>query len=139
MGAVSHLAQARQQQEAERWREVGSRAIDGLIKELTMMSAGESVEELSDLLRREGHAGTGAVLGEVLRSRGARELAARTQVCEGCGRTLARQPQGPRRRLGSRHGEGEIERPDFYCRPCQRGTHPFAQALARAPERKQYD
>ena len=41
--------------------------------------------------------------------------------------------------IESRHGELEIERPYFYCRQCQRGSHPFDQALELAPERKQYD
>jgi hypothetical protein len=139
MGAVIHLAEVRQQQEAERWREVGYRAMDEMIKKLTMASAGKSFEELSELLRREGQAVTGALLGEVLRSRGAQELGARTHVCEDCGRTLARQRQLHRRTIESRHGEIEIERPYFYCRHCQRGSHPFDEALELAPERKQYD
>ena len=139
MGAVVQLAQVRQQRETERWREVGYRAIDEMIKKLGMASTGKSFEELSDLVRREGQAVTGALLGEVLRSRGARELAARTHVCEDCGRTLARQRQGHRRTIESRHGELEIERPYFYCRHCQRGYHPFDEALELAPERKQYD
>ena len=108
-----------------------------MIKKLSMASTGKSFEELSDLVRREGQAVTGALLGEVLRSRGTRELAARTHVCEDCGRTLARQRQGHRRTIESRHGELEIERPYFYCRHCQRGYHPFDEALELAPERKQ--
>jgi hypothetical protein len=139
MGAVVHLAQVRQQQEAERWREVGYRAIDEMIEKVTMASAGKSFEELSDLLRREGQAVTGALLGAVLRSRGARELRAKTHVCEECGRTLGRQRQEHRRTIESRQGEIEIERPYFYCRRCQRGYHPFDEALELAPERKQYD
>jgi hypothetical protein len=139
MGAVVQLAQVRQQQEEERWREVGYRAIDEMVKKLTAESEGKSFEELSNLLRREGQVVTGAILEEVLRSRGARERSALTSVCEECGRTLPRQLQLPRRTIESRHGELEIERPYFYCRPCQRGYHPFAQALDLAPERKQYD
>jgi hypothetical protein len=139
MGAVVHLAQVRQAQEAERWREVGYRAIDEMVEKLTMESAGKTFEALSDLLQQEGRAVTGVLLGEVLRSCGARELAATTHVCEECGRTLVRQQQVHRRTIESRHGELEIERPYFYCRQCQRGTHPFDQALELAPERKQYD
>jgi len=139
MGAVVQLAQVRQQQEEERWREVGYRAIDEMVKKLTAESEGKSFEELSDLLRREGQAVTGALLEEVLRSRGARERSALTHVCEECGRTLSRQLQLHRRTIESRHGELAIERPYFYCRPCQRGYHPFDQALELAPERKQYD
>jgi hypothetical protein len=139
MGAGVHLAQVRQQQEAERWRAVGYRASDEMLQTLTMESQGKSFEELSDLVRQEGQAVTGALLGEVLRSRGARELSATTHVCEECGRTLARQRQLHRRTIESRHGEIEIERPYFYCRSCQRGTHPFAEVLDLAPERKQSD
>ena len=137
MGAVVHLAQVRQQHEEERWRAVGYRASDEMRKKLSMASAGKNFEELSDLLRREGQAVTGALLGEVLRSRGAKELGAVPHVCEECGRTLARQRRLHRRTLESRHGEVEIERPYFYCRHCQRGAPPFDQALEIAPERKQ--
>jgi hypothetical protein len=110
-----------------------------MIKKLTKESAGKSFEELSDLVRREGQAVTGALLGEVVRSRGAKELSATSHICEECGRSLVRQRQLHRRTIESRHGEMEIERPYFYCRQCQRGTHPFDQVLALAPERKQYD
>ncbi|MEA2627522.1 MAG: hypothetical protein QOD06_3567 [Candidatus Binatota bacterium] len=139
MGAVVELAQVRQQQEAEHWRAVGYQAIDEMVKKLTMESARKTFEELSELVRREGQAVTGALLGEVVRSRGAKELAARTHVCEECGRTLARQQQLHRRTIESRHGALELERPYFYCRYCQRGSHPFDEALELAPERKQYD
>src|SRR5262245_15537710 len=101
MGAVVHLAQVREQQAAERWREVGYQAIEEMIKKLTKESAGKSFEELSDLVRQEGQAVTGARLGEVVRSRGAQELAATTHVCEECGRTLARQRQFHRRTIES--------------------------------------
>jgi hypothetical protein len=80
MGAVVELAQVRQQQEAEHWRAVGYQAIDEMVKKLTLESAGKTFEELSELVRREGQAVTGALLGEVVRSRGAKELAARTAL-----------------------------------------------------------
>jgi hypothetical protein len=128
MGAVIQLAQVRQQREEDQWRAVGYRAIEERVKKLTEASAGKSVEELSELVRREGQAVTGALLGEVLRSRGAKELRAVTHGCEEGGRTLARQRQDHRRTIESRQGEVEIERPYFYCRHCQRGSHPFAQA-----------
>lgn len=54
MGAVVHLAQVRHQQEEERWREVGYRAIDEVVQKLSMGSEGKSFEELSALLLREG-------------------------------------------------------------------------------------
>lgn len=139
MGAVVHLAQIRQQQEEERWRAVGYRAIDEMVKKLTVESEGKNFEELSARLPQEGRALTGALLAEVLRSRGAKEAAAHTQVCAECGRTLLRQRHLHRRTIESRHGELAIERPYFYCRHCQRGTPPFDQALELAPERKQSD
>src|SRR5215210_6441983 len=132
MGAVVHLAQIRQQQEEERWRAVGYQAIDELVKKLTMEHDGKTFEELSALLQQEGRAITGALLGEVMRSRGAQEATAHTHVCAECGRTLARQRQLHRRTIESRHGELEIERAYFYCRQCQRGTHPFDEALELA-------
>lgn len=139
MGAVIQLAKVREQQEAERWREGGYRVIDEMVKKLTRGSTGKTFEELSDLVRQEGQAVTGALWGEVVRSRGAKELAARTHVCEERGRTLARQRHLQRRTIESRHGELEVERPYVYCRQCQRGYHPFDAALELAPERKQYD
>ena len=139
MGAVIHLARVREEQEAERWREGGYRAIDEMVRKLSMASTGKGFEELSDLVRQEGQAVTGALWGEVVRSRGAKELTALTHGCEECGRTLSRQRPLQRRTIESRHGELEIERPYFYCRQCRRGYHPFDQALALAPERKQYD
>ena len=139
MGAVVPLAQGRQQQAEERGRAVGYRASDERVKKLTVESEGKNFEELSELLRREGQAVTGVLLAEVLQSRGAKELSAKTHVGADCGRTLPRQLALPRRTIESRHGELEIERPYFYCRPCQRGPHPFDQALELAPERKPYD
>jgi hypothetical protein len=52
MGAVVQLAQARQQQEEERWREIGYRAIDEMIKKLTMESEGKSFGLMSEFCAR---------------------------------------------------------------------------------------
>ena len=51
MGAVVHLAPVRQQQEEERWRAVGYRAIDEMIKKLTMESEGKSFFIISSMAR----------------------------------------------------------------------------------------
>jgi len=87
MGAVVHLAQIRQQQDEERWRAVGYQALDEMVQKLTAESEGKSFEELSDLLRREGRALTGALWAEGVRSRGTKERSAKTQVGADCGRT----------------------------------------------------
>lgn len=87
MGAVVHLAQVRQQQEEERGRAVGYQAIDERVKKLPMENEGKPFAELSALLQREGRALTGALLTDVLRSRGGKEAAARTHVGAECGRT----------------------------------------------------
>ena len=100
---------------------------------------GKGFEELSETLRRKGHSVTGAILEEVLKSRGASQLAASRHVCEACGRTLTRQRKPHRRKLESLHGPVEIERPYFYCQPCGRGYYPFDQALEIAPEQKPDD
>ena len=50
MGAVIHLAQMRQAQEARAMARGRLRAIDEMIEKLTMESAGRTFEELSDLL-----------------------------------------------------------------------------------------
>jgi hypothetical protein len=99
----------RQEQEEERWREVGYRAIEARVNKVTTESEGKSFEELRDRLRGEGQAVTGALLAEVLRSRGRKERAAKTQVCAECGRTVARQRQVHQRTIESLHGELEIE------------------------------
>ena len=75
-GAVVHLAQIRQQQEEERWRAVGYQAIDELVKKLSREHDGKTFEEGSALWQQEGRALTGALLGEVVRSRGAQEARA---------------------------------------------------------------
>jgi len=139
MGAVVQLKQYRQQSEAEQWRQAGYAAIDQMIDKLKDKIEGQGFEELSEMLRREGHSVTGAILAEVLKSRGASQRAATTYVCEECGRTLKRQGKSHRRKLESLHGQVEIERPYFYCKPCGRGSYPFDQALEIAPEQKQYD
>ena len=99
-----------------------------MVTKRTVESEGKSFEELSELWRSEGQAVTGAILGEVLRSRGAQELCATTQVGEDWGRTLTRQPQLHGRTIESRHGEIERESPYLYCRHCRRGYPPFEQA-----------
>ena len=103
MGAVIRLEQYRQKSEAESWRQVGYAAVDQMVKKLEKEIAGKSFEELSDLLLREGQSVTGAILQEVLKSRGAGERAATRHVCEECGRSLTRQPKLHRRRIESRH------------------------------------
>ena len=139
MGAVVQLKQYRQQSEAETWRQAGYAAIDQMIDKLKDEIEGKGFEELSELLRSKGQSVTGAILEEVLKSRGASQFAATTHVCEECGRTLTRHTKPHRRQLESLHGEVEIERPYFYCKPCGRGYYPFDQALEIAPEQKQYD
>ena len=139
MGAVVQFEQYRHKREVEQWRQVGYAAVDQMIKQLQQEVEDKGFEELSELLRRAGQAVTGALLAEVLKSRGAQARHATTHVCEGCGRSLTRQPKLQRRQLESLHGEIEIERPYFYCKSCRKGCHPFDESLEIAPERKQYD
>lgn len=61
MGVVVKLALVRQHTAEARGREVGYRAIDARVKKLTAESEGKSFEELSELLRSEGQAVTGAL------------------------------------------------------------------------------
>ena len=62
MGVVVSLAGVRQPSEEERWRAVGYQAIDNMVKKLSGEIEGKDFEELSELLRREGQAVTGALL-----------------------------------------------------------------------------
>ncbi len=139
MGAVIHLETVRYENEEEKWRQAGYEAVDRMVKKIRDKIAGKSFEEISDMLLQEGQTVTGAILSEVLKTRGAKQIGATTYVCEGCGRTLKRQPKLRRRTIESRHGEIEIERPYFYCKQCRRGYEPFDKELEIAPERKQYD
>jgi hypothetical protein len=139
MGAVVRLEQYRQKREIEVWRQAAYAAVDQMIEKLEKEIEGKGFEELSDLLRREGQQVSGAVLEEVLKSRGAKARAATRHVCAECGRSLTRQPELHRRTLESRHGEIELERPYFYCKHCRKGYYPLDEELELAPERKQYD
>jgi Uncharacterised protein family (UPF0236) len=139
MGAVVQFEPYRQKREVEHWRQAGYAAVDQMMEKLSQEVEGKSFEELSELLRREGQSVTGAILAEVLKSRGASERQATTHVCAGCGRSLTRQPQLQRRKVECLHGEVEIERPYFYCKACRKGAAPFDAALEIAPQKKQYD
>jgi hypothetical protein len=139
MGAVVRLETVRQPGEVERWRQRGYEAVDEMVAKLQGEIDGKDFEALSVLLGREGQKLTGALFEEVLKSRGAKERAQDTHVCEDCGRTLKRQRALHTKTVESRHGEVRIERPYFYCKPCRRGYSPFDRALGIAPERKQYD
>lgn len=139
MGAVVHLETVGHKNEEEKWRQAGYEAVDCMVREIKDKIAGKSFDEISDILLQEGQTVTGAILAEVVKSRGAKQIAATTYVCEECGRTLKRQPKLRRRTIESRHGEIEIERPYFYCKQCRSGYQPFDKELEIAPERKQYD
>lgn len=139
MGAVLEFAPYRQKSDVESWRQAAYAAVDQMIEKLDKEVEGKGFEELSELLRREGKTVTAAVFAEVLKSRGAKQRLATTHECEGCGRSLTRQPQLRRRKVESLHGEVEIERPYFYCKPCRKSVTPFDEALEIAPEKKQYD
>lgn len=139
MGAVVQFETYCQKSEVERWRQAGYAAVDQMIERLSEETEGKGFEELSELLRREGKLVTGAIFEELLKSRGAAERLATTQVCEGCGRSLTRQPKLQSRTVESLHGKIEIERPYFYCKHCRKGSAPFDEALELAPGKKQYD
>ncbi len=116
MGAVFQFESYRQKSEVESWRQVAYAAVDQMIEKLNKEVEGKGFEELSELLRREGKTVRSAVFEQALKSRGAKERLATTHVCEGCGRSLTRQPQLRSRKVESLHGEVEIERPYFYCK-----------------------
>src|SRR5437667_11491486 len=120
MGAVVDLRVVRQQAAEERWRQAGYQAVDAMVKKIKDQVADKDFEAISELLRAEGQSVTGAILQEVIRSRGATEQARQSYVCPECGRSLKRQRKLRARTIESLHGEIAIERPYFYCKPCQR-------------------
>jgi hypothetical protein len=139
MAAVIKLAEIREQTEIAKWRAAGYQAVDEMVKKIKDEIAGKSLEELSEIVSKEGKTITGSILSEVVKSRGQVQAGAQECVCEECGRTLKRQKQTHSKTLETRHGEMKISRPYFYCRYCNKGYYPFDKELEIAPDRKQYD
>src|SRR5215475_152471 len=139
MGAVVRIEQYREKTEIEKWRQAGYAAVDEMVKKLSKDIEGKDFQELSEKLRQEGQTVTGAILEEVIKSRGAKQGAAETHVCEECGRSLKRQKKLQERTIESLHGEIKIKRPYFYCKVCAKGYYPFDEELGIAAKKKQYD
>src|SRR5215475_12571927 len=118
MGALVRIEQYRQKNEIEKWRQAGYAAVDEMIKKLSNDIEGKDFQELSENLRKEGQTVTGAILEEVLKSRGAKQLVAEIHVCGECGRSLKRQKKLHERTIETLHGKIKIERPYFYCKNC---------------------
>lgn len=62
----------------------------------------------------------------------------RSAPCPQCGRVVAARAVVSRT-VATLVGEGEVERPYFYCVPCGHGFSPWGAALGLAQGRKQFD
>lgn len=126
-------------QDMEVWREAGYAAIDRMIDLLgNAMLGSEDFEKVSLMLEQPAKEVTAAVFGSMLDSLAKEELRATSCPCPECGKVL-RSPRNLRRTLDTQYGKIAVQRPYFYCKPCNRGVLPFDDKLGLAPTCKQYD
>ena len=140
MGTVLRLEQFKNARSdgIEDWKRVTFMAVEKVIERLWTSSEGKDFEQISDELLKEGQQITGALLGAVLKTRGAEELKRAQYPCPGCGNILHKRCDKPRD-IETRHGKVGVERPYFHCGSCEQGHFPFDDAVGLAPQKKQYD
>jgi len=122
----------------ESWRKVTFEAVDRVIKNLQANLDDQDLEQISTRLLEQGQLITGALLQEVLKSRGGEEINRTHYPCPGCGQILCKKSDKSRE-IETRHGQVRVERPYFYCGSCNEGYFPFDQFVGLAPQKKQYD
>lgn len=123
----------------EAWRNAGYAAIDRMVEFLSeSLSGSEDFEKVSLMLEQPTKEVTASVFGGILESLAKEELKATSCLCPECGKVL-RAPRNLRRSLDTQYGKIAVQRPYFYCRPCNRGVLPFDEKLGLAPTCKQYD
>ncbi len=112
--------------------------MEKVIEDLQANLGGKDLEQISTHLLEQGQLITGALLEEVLKTRGADELERTQYPCPGCGDILCKKSDKSKD-IETRHGKISVERPYFYCAACENGYFPFDEALGLAPQKKQYD
>lgn len=123
----------------EAWRKAGYAAIDRMVEFLSAtISGADDFEKISLMLEQPAKEVTAAVFGGILDSLAKDELKATSCPCPECGKLL-RSPRNLRRSLDTQYGRIAVQRPYFYCKPCNRGVLPFDKKLGLAPTCKQYD
>lgn len=139
MGSVLRLAQsAGKNHGVEKWKQVTFAAVEKVIEGLHGNLDGKDLEQISTQLLTQGQVITGALLQEVLKTRGAEEIARTQYPCPHCGDILCKKGDKSRD-VETRHGKISVERPYFYCATCENGYFPFDDVLGLAPQKKQYD
>lgn len=122
----------------EEWKRVTVAAVEKVIEKLWTGCKGKDLEQISDGLLVDGQQITGALLQEVLKTRGANELERMQYPCPACGDILYKRSDKSRD-IETRHGHVSVTRPYFYCGPCDQGYFPFDDSVGLAPQKKQYD
>jgi hypothetical protein len=140
MGTIVQLEQfkAAKSSGTERWKQVTFAAVEKVIEGLQADLAGKDFEQISDQLLKQGQQITGALMAEVLKTVGSKELDRVQYPCPGCGDILYKRSDKSRD-VESRHGSINVHRPYFYCGSCAVGYFPFDDAVGLAPQKKQYD
>ena len=139
MGSVLRLERsAGKRNDIGTWRRVTFAAVEKVIEGLQAKLDGKDLEQISTHLLEQGQLITGALLQEVLKTRGADEIERTHYPCPGCGDILCKKGDKSKD-IETRHGEVSVERPYFYCAACENGYFPFDEAIGLAPQKKQYD
>jgi hypothetical protein len=136
--ALDQLRSTRNNFDIESWRQACYAAVDQMIDRLKDKVDGKDIEGLSPIIQEEGKRVTAAIFEKIINELGKEALLAKSHLCPDCGRTL-KSPRNLRRTIDTRHGKISLQRPYFYCKPCQLGSIPFDEKLGVAPTYKQYD
>src|SRR4051812_48497026 len=86
------------------WKRVTFAAVEKVIEKLWASSGEKDFEKISDDLLQEGQQITGALLGEVLKTRGDEELQRMQFPCPGCGDILYKKSDKAKD-IDTRHGK----------------------------------
>lgn len=120
----------------EQMLNAGNAALKTMVRSILDKFKGKDFQAISEMLREQGQAVTGAVFSKML---GGVASAADTQApCPEC-QNLCSMHSKTSRSVESLHGELKFERPYFYCNPCSLGFSPFDAEMKLAPQKKQYD
>jgi hypothetical protein len=139
MGSVLRLERsAGKNNGVDTWRRVTFAAVEKVIEGLQTNLDGKDLEQISTHLLEQGQLITGALLQEVIKTRGTKEIERTQFPCPGCGDILCKKDDKSRD-IETRHGKVSVERPYFYCEGCESGYFPFDEAIGLAPQKKQYD
>jgi hypothetical protein len=125
----------------EEIREMGYRAIDRWVEQVTPVLTGSSPPDLlriSKEFMRTRNELTASLLKALIGQMYREEIERLYAPCPDCGKMLARK-RVDRKRISTMLGELEIARAYFHCARCRRGFHPLDRTLGLATGAHQYD